>query len=130
MKKILILSVIVLMGVVFALSPVYTQTPTESGRNVGVQFFSVKRDNIGTGASVNINFGFKSRKILLIFPTSNNNEVCVDFAGGTAVCPAANTAGNARFPQGTQVLFDDFSTSSISVISSAGTQIIYVTAWR
>lgn len=95
--------------------------------------FFVRRDNITT-ASVNIAFGFTisfpARKIQLITPSGNTDDVCVDFFGGTAVCPAANTAGNMRMAPGESLFIDDISFNSVSVIANSGTQEITVRAWR
>lgn len=92
-------------------------------------FFAIKRDNIAA-VSVNLAFGFSSSKVSIQTPGANTAEVCVDWLGGTAVCPAANTAGDDRIAAGTLLLFDEFNTTSISVIASSGTQTIFVRAWK
>lgn len=96
---------------------------------VGTAFFAVKRDNIA-GSSVNLAYGFTSRKVALEFPLTNTDEVCVDWLGGTAVCPAANTSGDDRFAPGSSIIIDDYAGTSISVISASGTQTVYVRAWQ
>jgi len=96
---------------------------------VGSQFYAVKRANITT-ASVNIAFGFPSKKISIETPTGNTDEVCIDWGGGTAVCPAANTAGDDRMAAGRITILDDFVGTSISVIAASGTQTVYIRAWR
>lgn len=98
-------------------------------KTVGTSFYAIKRDNIA-GSSVNLAYGFTSRKILIEAPMTNTDEVCVDWIGGTAVCPAANTAGDGRLAPGTSILLDDFAGTSISVISSSGTQTVNVRAWN
>lgn len=98
-------------------------------KTVGAAFFAVDRTNITT-SSVNLAYGFTSRKIALEFPMTNTDEVCVDWIGGTAVCPAANTAGDDRFAPGSSIFIDDFAGSSISVIANSGTQTVYVRAWQ
>lgn len=96
---------------------------------VGNQFYAVKRANIGA-ASVNIAFGFPSKKISIETPTANSDEVCIDWEGGTAVCPAANTAGDDRMAASRATILDDFVGESISVIAASGTQTVYIRAWR
>lgn len=95
----------------------------------GNAFSAVKRDNIAA-ASVNIAFGFTSKKVALEFPLTNTDEVCVDWLGGTAVCPAANTAGDDRFSPGDSIILDEYAVTSLSFISSSGTQTVYVRAWN
>ena len=94
----------------------------------GTQFFSVARSNIAA-ASVNLAFGFTSKKVRVTASTLNTDEVCVDWIGGTAVCPAANTAGDARLLPGQSILLDDYAVTSISVIAASGTQRFDLTAW-
>ena len=98
-------------------------------KTVGTSFYSVKRDNIAA-ASVNLTYGFTSRKISIAAPVTNTDEVCVDWIGGTAVCPAANTAGDGRLAPGSSILLDDFAGTSISVIAASGTQTVVVNAWN
>lgn len=100
-----------------------------SVEQVGNGFYAIKRDNIAA-ASVNLAFGFTSRKVSLEFPLTNTDEVCVDWLGGTAVCPAANTAGDDRFLPGDTIIIDDMDITSISVTSNSGTQTVYVRAWQ
>jgi len=95
----------------------------------GTQFYSVKRTNIG-GASVNIAFGFTSKKIVVETAAANTDEVCIDWLGGAAVCPAADTAGDDRVGSGRTITLDEYAVTSISVIAASGTQTIYVRAWR
>ena len=95
----------------------------------GNAFSTIKRDNIAA-ASVNIAFGFTSKKVALEFPLTNTDEVCVDWLGGTAVCPAANTAGDDRFSPGDSIILDEYAVTSLSFISSSGTQTVYVRAWN
>lgn len=95
----------------------------------GSAFFAVKRDNIAA-ASVNLAFGFTSKKVALEFPLTNTDEVCLDWTGSTAVCPAANTAGDDRFAPGDTIILDDYAVTSLSVIAASGTQTVYVRAWN
>lgn len=95
----------------------------------GTGFATVKRDNIAA-ASVNLSFGFTSKKVALEFPLTNTDEVCVDWTGGTAVCPAANTAGDDRFAPGDSILLDEYAVTSLSVIAASGTQTVYIRAWE
>lgn len=98
-------------------------------KTVGTAFYSVKRDNITT-ASVNLAFGLTSRKIMIVVPSGNTDDVCVDWIGGTAVCPAANTAGDGRLAPGTSLVMDDYAVTSLSVIAASGTQIVSIYAWN
>lgn len=98
-------------------------------KTVGAAFYANKRTDIAA-ASVNLPFGFTSRKVAIEFPLTNTDEVCVDWSGGTAVCPAANTDGDDRFLPGDTILIDDFAQTSLSFISASGTQTIYVRAWN
>lgn len=100
-----------------------TQAPS------GTAFFSVKRDNIA-GSSVNLAFGFTSKKISVRTDPSNTDELCIDWIGGTAVCPAANTAGDGRLSPGTTLILDDYAITSVSFIAASGTQVVFVNAWN
>jgi hypothetical protein len=42
----------------------------------------------------------------------------------------ANTSGDSRIAPGGAIILDDYSQTSISVISSSGTQTVYVDAWN
>ncbi len=95
----------------------------------GTGFATVKRTDIAA-ASVNLSFGFTSKKVALEFPLTNTDEVCVDWTGGTAVCPAANTAGDDRFAPGDSILLDEYAVTSVSVIAASGTQTVYIRAWQ
>ena len=95
----------------------------------GTAFFSVTRADITT-ASVNLAFGFTSKKVLVQASLNNTDDVCVDWLGGTAVCPAANTAGDARLIPGETIILDDYAQTSIGVIAASGTQQVKVTGWQ
>jgi len=95
----------------------------------GTSFFAVKRGDIGI-VSNNLSFGFTSKKVAVEFPLTNTDDVCVNWLGGTATCPAANTAGNARYAPGTSLILDDMAILSISVIASSGTQTVNVQAFN
>lgn len=99
------------------------------GGVTGTGFYAVERTNIST-SSVNLAFGVTSKKLKLVVSSANTDDICIDYAGTTAVCPAANTAGDDRLKPGTSLFLDDFSVSSISVIAASGTQSIQVTAWQ
>lgn len=101
-----------------------TRVPTS-----GTAFFSVKRENIAA-ASVNIAYGFTSKKISIRAPLTNTDEICIDYIGGTAVCPAANTAGDSRIAPGGSILLDDYAQTSLSVIAASGTQTVFIDAWN
>lgn len=95
----------------------------------GTAFYSIVRDNITT-SSVNLAFGFTSKKVAIQASINNTDEICLDWLGGTAVCPAANTAGDARLIPGQTMILDDYAQTSISVIAGSGTQRVNVTAWN
>lgn len=95
----------------------------------GTAFYSIVRDNITT-ASVNLAFGFTSKKVAIQASIDNTDEICLDWLGGTAVCPAANTAGDARLIPGQSMILDDYAVASLSVIAGSGTQRVNVTAWQ
>ena len=102
-----------------------TRTPGSAGAG----FFAVDRANITTG-TVNLAFGFTSKKLMVRVSPNNTDNVCVDWIGGAAVCPAANTAGDDVLKPGTTVFMDEYAAASISVIAASGTQEIQVTAWN
>lgn len=94
----------------------------------GGAYYSIQRVNITTG-SVNLPFGFLSKKVLVRAASTNTDDLCLDWLGGTAVCPAANTAGNTRLLPGLAILLDDFAVTSLSIIAASGTQQVNITAW-
>lgn len=98
-------------------------------KTVGTTFFAVNRTNITT-ASVNLAFGFTSRKVMISTPLTNTAVVCIDWLGATAVCPAADTAGDGSLAPGTSLIIDDYAVTSLSVIAAAATQTVNVTAWN
>ena len=91
--------------------------------------FFVKRTDIGA-ASANVAFSFTSKKVAMEFPLTNTDEVCVDWTGGTAVCPAANTSGDDRFAPGDTIILDSYAVTSMSFIAASGTQTVYIRAWQ
>ncbi|MBT9171332.1 MAG: hypothetical protein DDT18_01706 [Actinobacteria bacterium] len=95
----------------------------------GSTFYAVRRTDIGA-TSINIPFGFTSRKIAIETSIANTDDVCVDWIGGTAACPAVNAPGDDRIPPGRAIILDEYSISSLSFIAASGTQTIFVRAWR
>lgn len=95
----------------------------------GNAFFAVKRDNITT-SSVNLAFGFTSKKVSIEFPFTNTDEICIDWVGGTAVCPSANSSGDDRFSPGDTIILDEYAVTSLSIIAASGTQTVYIRAWE
>ena len=95
----------------------------------GTSSYSIDRANITT-ASVNLAFGFTSKKVKVIASPNNTADVCIDWLGGTAVCPAANTAGDDRLKAGTALILDSYAVTSLSVIADSGTQEVQVAAWN
>ena len=123
-------------GVTTIVTPNGVSAMDESGAAIrtippmsGTSFFAVKRTDIST-TSVAISFGLTAKKIALVFPPTNTGEVCVNWTGGTAVCPQQNTAGDDRFAPGDSILLDDFAVTSVSVISESGVQTVYMRAWQ
>jgi len=105
-------------------------TVTTTPPTVGAAFFALDRDDIAQ-VSVNIAFGITSEKVAVEVPSGNTEDICIDWDGGTAVCPAANTAGDDRFAAGTTIIIDDMAITSISVIAdNAGTESVTVRAWN
>lgn len=95
----------------------------------GTGFFAVLRENIAA-SSINTAFGFTSKKVSVSAPAGNTADVCVDWIGGTAVCPAANTSGDARIAPGTSIILDAYAVTSLSFIAESGTQSLMVQAWQ
>lgn len=95
----------------------------------GTQVYAINRTNLTT-ASVNLAFGFTSKKVAVAAATTNTADLCISWLGGTAVCPAANTAGNARLKPGMVILLDDYAQTSLSFIADSGTQEVTVQAWN
>lgn len=95
----------------------------------GTSVYAIKKENLTT-ASSNLAFGFTSKKIAIRTSAANTDEVCIDYSGGTAACPAANTAGNARIPAGFFIVLDDMALTSISAIAASGTQTLSISAWN
>lgn len=95
----------------------------------GVAFFSVNRSNITT-ASVNLAFGFTSKKVAVRASLNNTADLCIDWLGSTAVCPAANTAGDGRLHPGDTYMLDDYAQTSLAVIAESGTQTVDIDAWQ
>ena len=100
----------------------------------GSAFYAIKRVNIDPNTSVNIAFGFTSEKVVIETAAGNTEEIAVDWLGGTAVAPAANTAGDELILPGRERVFDDYQGTSISVISAgsagSGSQTVYISAYK
>ncbi len=102
-----------------------TTTPSLSGNN----YYAIKAANLTT-SSINYAFGFTSKKVIIQTPGSNTDDVCISWTAGTAVCPAANTAGNDRLPAGTIMALDNFAVTSISAIAASGTQTLIIRSFN
>lgn len=96
---------------------------------VGANIYAINRNDISS-TSISIPFGFTSRKVLVSFPITNTDIVCLDWQGTTAVCSSVNTSGDAKFSPGTSVIIDDIATAGIQVIAASGTQSIFVQAFN
>lgn len=102
-----------------------TKTPA------GTAFYSIKRTNIDNTASVNLAFGFTSKVVQIETDSANTTNVVVDWTGGTAVVPAANTAGDDVIAPGRIITLSDYAVTSISVIApTSAAQTITVRAWN
>lgn len=99
------------------------------GAEIGNGFYAIK-NTIPNTASANFAFGFPAKKVALEFPSGNSDEVCVDWDGGTAVCPGANTAGDDRYAANRSIILDGVNMSSVSLIADSGSQTVYIRAWR
>lgn len=105
--------------------------PVQENQSGGTSEYAIKRTNISNGSSVNLAFGFTARHVFVYSSNSNDQEIAIDWLGGTAVAPAANTAGDFTLPIGAHMTKSNFSTTSISMIAAgAGNQTVYVNAWR
>lgn len=118
----------------FTLKTVSSQPVSEMvgiGAVPTTSFYAIKRTNITNAASVNLAFGFMSKKVIVETDIANTADVVVDWLGGTAVAPAANTAGDDRIAPGRIVVFDTYSVTSISVIGDAvASQTVSVRAYN
>lgn len=95
-------------------------------------FYAIRRDNIAA-SSVNIAFGFTASRVSLYTSPVNDDDIVVDWAGGTAVAPAANTAGDALLPPGFTLDMEHVSFASLSFLAGGVTgnaQSITVMAWK
>ena len=95
----------------------------------GTAFFAIT-DTAIAAASQNFAFGFTSKKIILSAPASNSADVCIDHQGGTAICPAGDTAGDDRLAPGDAMALDDHQVTSISAIAASGTQTVVIRAFN
>lgn len=95
-------------------------------------FYAIKKTNLTT-ISVNLDFDLKAKTVLVRADVSNDANICINWDGGTAVCPASDTAGNIVLEPGIGIVIDMFRSSpkqSISVIAANGTQTITVMAFH
>lgn len=96
-----------------------------------LSYYAVKRIDIA-GSSVPLSFSIKPSIVVVVAAATNTDEVCIDWDGGTAVCPATNTPGNDRLAAGDKATWDlkpgVNAIGKISVIAASGTQTIYVKA--
>ncbi len=95
----------------------------------GDEFFAITDAGIAA-VSQNFSFGFTSKKVFISAPATNGAGVCIDHIGGTAVCPASDTAGDDVLEPGESLSFDDHAVSSVSAISVSGTNTIVVRAFN
>jgi hypothetical protein len=92
-------------------------------------FFAITDAAVTTG-SENFAFGFTSKKVMVVADVGNGADVCLDWLGGTAVCPTANTAGDDVLRPGESIVLEDFRGTSVSAIAASGTIEVTVRAWH
>jgi hypothetical protein len=106
---------------------------TEQGEvwipHTGAAFFAIT-DTAIAAASQNFSFGFTSKKVFISAPATNSDGVCIDHAGGTAVCPSADTAGDDVLEPGESISIDEHAITSVSAISVSGTNTIVIRAFN
>lgn len=95
----------------------------------GASFFAIT-DTAIAAVSQNFAFGFTSKKVFISAPATNGDGVCIDHAGGTAVCPASDTAGDDVLEPGETISIDEHAVTSVSAISASGTNTIVVRAFN
>jgi len=82
-------------------------------------------------SSINFAFGFTSKRVVIQTDDNNTGNVCVDWIGGTAECPATNTAGDDTIPKAHTSDFNNYAVPSVSITTTNTTaQIIYVKAYN
>lgn len=94
----------------------------------GTNAYAIKITNLS--AATNYSFGFTSTKVIVQAPSSNTEDICINWQGQTAVCPATNTAGADRLAPGTAISLDNYATTSISAASNSGTQMIFIRSFK
>lgn len=102
--------------------------PVAAGQS-GTSVYAIKKTDVGT-VSTNIAFGFTSKKLIIETDSANTDDICIDWIGGTAACPAANTAGDDRIAAGRLIVLDDYAQTSIKIIAASGTQTISIRAFN
>ena len=118
MKRLFTLLALLVFAVLLSSAPV-----------IAIDAYSVKRTDITT-TSVNIDWSFTPLAVMVTNDDGNTAEICINWTGGTASCPASDTAGSDRLPVGATVIAPDhYSPGSISIIAASGTQTVYVRAW-
>lgn len=95
----------------------------------GAAFFAIT-DTAIAQVSQNFAFGFTSKKVRILAPSTNIDVLCIDHIGGTAVCPSADTAGDDVLEPGDSVVLDEHAVTSISAISASGSQTVVVRAFN
>lgn len=93
-------------------------------------YYAIKRTNITTN-SILISFGSISACIITAHADVDNSaDVYIDWDGGIAVCPKANTAGNFCLAPGQTITLDirGVNRDKISLIAESGTQTVSILA--
>ncbi len=95
-----------------------------------MSFYAIKRTDITTSSTAISFYPTNASTIMVYADSGNTADVCIDWAGGTAACPAADTAGNQRLAAGQSFTLDmrGARLNKISAIAESGTQTFSVLA--
>lgn len=96
----------------------------------GTAFYAIKYTSVGSAASVNLPFGFLSQTLIVEAPGTNTDDLVIDWLGGTATTPAADTAGDDLLSPGQTVSLDNYRVTSVSVRSVSGAQTVKIRAFN
>jgi len=101
---------------------------TRSDSAPSISFYAIKYA-LGT-SSQNFAFGFLSGFVEVQADGANDDDIAIDWLGGTAVVPSANTAGDDLLKPGEARFFPKWAVTSVSCIAVSGTQTVSVRAAR
>jgi DNA-binding beta-propeller fold protein YncE len=95
----------------------------------GSSQYCIKRTNIDPNSTL-IPFGFESMNVTVTAVATNTADVVIDWIGGSAVSPVADTAGDDLLPPGRVIHFDLYKVTGLGVKSVSGTQTISIRALK